>query len=45
MRKRLWEISQQTPVDRVIFLGQKADVIGQRQQTLEQRVGVFAAPL
>src|SRR3546814_1888043 len=39
MRERLREIAELAPVDRVVFLGQQADVIAQAQQPFEQSAG------
>src|ERR1700681_1915506 len=36
MGKRLWKVTDHTAAPRVVFLGEQAEIVAQRQQTIEQ---------
>src|SRR5439155_5644555 len=44
MREPLWEISCLSLRGDIVLLGQQTDVIGEREQPLEQRTGIVASP-
>src|SRR5918992_499270 len=45
VRKRLREVAEQAPRDRVVFLGEEANVVGEAEQPLEELVRLVPATL
>src|SRR6185312_11407424 len=43
VRQRLREVAEHHPVDRVVLLGEEADVVAQREEPLEQALGLAPA--
>jgi hypothetical protein len=43
--ERLREVAELAPRARVVLLGEETDVVGEREQALEERAGLAPAPL